>query len=360
MKILQVTPDSYLDYGGVSVHVRNISERLAKNHDVTVYATNHDELFPKSETQNGVKIERFRCYAPSNSYFFSWEMLLRMRKVEFDVVHAHGYHAFPLHLASFGKYRKFFITTHYHGAGHSVFRNGLFELFKPFGWQSLSRAERVIAVSDYEKRLICRKFNFNPYKVVVIPNGVDFSEFADLKRHDRAFRSILYVGYLSDYKGVQYLVEVLPKLADDIILEIVGSGPLQPYLEKRAKELGVNHRLKIYPHMSRAGVLQKFADADVFALLSRYEAYSLVVAESITAGTPCIVAETSALSEWVDNCTCFGVGFPIDLNSLVNKINYVLENNYLRQKIKSRSRKKILDWNEVVNCLERTYRRSLR
>jgi len=127
-----VCPDSYVEFGGVSVHVRNISERLAKKHDVTVYATNDKLLHPRFEVQNGVKIERFRCYAPNNAYFFTWEMLLRMHKVEFDVVHAHGYHAFPFHLSSVAKSKKFFVTPHFHGAGHSSFRNALIRLLRGF------------------------------------------------------------------------------------------------------------------------------------------------------------------------------------------------------------------------------------
>ncbi|MEM3702978.1 MAG: glycosyltransferase family 4 protein [Candidatus Bathyarchaeia archaeon] len=355
MNILQVCPDFYVEVGGISVHIQNISERLARKHDVTVYATTDGSRFPRYELKNGVRVERFKCYSPSNSYFFSWEMLLRMRKVKFDIVHGHGYHAFPLHFSTVAKCDKFVVTPHFHGVGHSAFRECLVRLLKPFGNRTLKKAERIIAVSEFEKSLLTRYFKIDPEKVTIIPNGVDFSEFSGLRKRNRDFRSILYVGYLIGYKGVQYLVEVLPRLADDVVLEVVGGGPLKPFLEKRAKELKVYDRVRFYENLSRQELLQKYADADVFVLLSRFEAYSLVVAEALTAGTPCIVANTSALSEWVDNESCFGVGLPVDLSEVAKVINHVLDNGVDRRNMRNWVGNKILDWNEVARRLESIY-----
>jgi len=352
MKILQVCPFSYGEVGGVSMHVKSISERLAKRHDVTVYATNPKMKYPRYEVINGVKVERFKCYSPSDAYFFSWEMLFRLRKTECDIVHAHCYHALPMHFSTLAKCSKFIVTPHFHGVGHTPFRESLFRLFKPFGKRTLMKADKIIAVSDYEKSILCRWFGLKPDRVIVIPNGVDLSEFSGLERQDHDYKSILYVGYLSSFKGPQYLVEVLPKLEKNIVLEIVGSGPLRSYLERRARELKVHDSVRFYQNLPRGELLQKYADADVFVLLSRYEAYSIVVAEALAAGTPCIVAKTSALTEWVDNESCFGVDIPISLNKLAKLIDNVLDNGADKKAIKRWRGNKILDWKEVVDHYE--------
>jgi glycosyltransferase involved in cell wall biosynthesis len=355
MRILQVCPDSYVEAGGISVHVRNISERLARKHDVTVFATNDRAELPWFEVKKGVKVERFKCYAPNNAYFFTVEMPLRMRKSQFDVVHAHGYHAFPFHLSTLAKGKMFVATPHFHGAGHSPFRNALVRLLRSVGRMTLRKADRIIAVSEFERSLIRRQFGFSLDRVDVIPNGVDYGEFDGLKKRDRGFRSILYVGYLAGFKGSQYLVEVLPRLADDVVLEIVGRGPLEPFLQKRAHELNVSERVRFYHGLSRPELLQMYADADAFVLLSKYEAYSIVVAEALTAGTPCVVAKTSALSEWVDNEICFGVEFPISLTTLAGQINRALNSDLDRKAIRKWMGTKILDWNEVAQRLEAVY-----
>jgi 1,2-diacylglycerol 3-alpha-glucosyltransferase len=358
LRILQVCPDPYGTSGGILVHVQSISERLAKRHDVTVYATNRGLKSPRYELRNGVKIERFNCYAPNEAYYFSLEMLLRLRKVKYDVVHAHGYHAFPFHFSSLASHKKLVATPHFHGVGHSIFRKSVVQLLKPFGKETLKKADKIIAVSEHEKSLIGSQFGFNQDKIEVIPNGVSFDEFSGLRKTNRPFKSMLYVGYLIDFKGAQYLVEVLPKLDENVILEIVGRGPLKPYLERRARELHVSDRVRFYQDLSRRDLLQKYVDADVFALLSIHEAYSIVVAEALAAGTPCVVTKTSALSEWVDDETCFGVEYPVNLDDLANRINYLIRNGTK----KSMGRwvgTKILDWSEVTRRLENIYESNL-
>jgi glycosyltransferase involved in cell wall biosynthesis len=154
---------------------------------------------------------------------------------------------------------------------------------------------------------------------------------------------------------VQYLINVLPKLDNNIFLEIVGKGPYRKVLEDRAKQLKVYDRVLFFQDLPRRDLLKKYADADVFILLSQYEAYSLAVAEALMSGTPCIVANTSALVEWVDNQTCFGVNMPVDLDELARVINFVLNSEVDKQAMKKWVGTKILDWNTVVERLEKIY-----
>ncbi len=356
MRVLLVSPSPYVDNQGVAVHVRNVACRLARRHDVTVFAPMDTRSRVRHEVVDGVNVERFKCYAPSDSYVFSVEMPLRMREEEFDVVHGHGYHCLPMHFAAvFGRGRKFVATPHFHGVGHTSFRNGLMQVFKLIGKRTMTRADVIVAVSESEKSLICDHLGISEDRVTVIPNGVSFEEFEGLRKRGSDVRSLLFVGYLAGFKGAQYLVEVLPKLDDDVVLDVVGRGPLRPYLERRAAELGVGDRVRFSGYLSRKDLLQKFADADVFCLPSRFEAYSLVVAEALAAGTPCVVARTSALAEWVDEESVFGVGYPIDLGEMAGKIGHVLNDGVDKQAMRKWYGSKLLDWNEVANRLERVY-----
>jgi len=271
------------------------------------------------------------------------------------VVHAHGFHAFPMHFAFLAGHKRFVVTTHFHGAGHSVFRDCLFRLFRFFGKRTLLKADVVVAVSEFERRLLLEQFGLDGDKVVVVPNGVDFEEFKGLRRRERGFRSVLYVGRLESYKGVQFLVEVLPRLPKDVVLEVVGRGSLRGYLERRTCGLGMSDRVRFYQDLSRRDLLQLIVDADVFVLLSRFEAYSLVVAEALTAGTPCIVANTSALTEWIDGRSCFGVDIPVKLSELADLIEGVLNGERGRETSGCVVRAKIAGWNEVAGLLERVY-----
>jgi glycosyltransferase involved in cell wall biosynthesis len=356
MKILQVCPGYYVSgVGGVSEHVLRVSEGLVKQgHDVTVYGTNPGQL-ASSEVVNGVKVRRFNMFAPSGAYFFSLEMALTLRRAKFDLVHGHGYHALPVHFSSLAECKKLVVTAHFHGAAHSAFRKPLFKLFAPLGKMILEKADNIIAVSDFEKSLLCEKFGLKSQKITVVPNGVDLNEFTSYQHHESNFKSILYVGRLEKYKGIQYVLEVLPKLSDDVILKIVGNGSLKGFLENRAKELKVQDRVFFYQNLPRKELLQKYIDADVLILLSRYEAYSLVVAEALASGTPCILAKTSALAEWVDNKSCFGLDFPIKKHELVEIISDVFKARFSNKIFKAWLGNKIYDWDDIVKQIEKIY-----
>lgn len=358
MKIAQVCHRYYPHIGGVETYVKEVSERLVKkDFQVEVLTTDPSGELLREEIINGVRVRRFKSWAPSEAYYFSKELkrYLVKNSDNYDVVHAHNYHAFPALYAAQAKGRnKLLFTPHYHGTGHKFFRKLLHIPYKFLGKKILDKADRIVCVSNHERNLVMKRFKVNEKKVVIIPPGINLEEFKGLKKRSKNYRVILYVGRLEEYKGVDHMIRALPKLDDDILLEIVGKGPYKKNLVQLMNKLGVRSRIKFYQDLPRKDLLQKYADANLVVLLSKFEVYSITIAEALTAGTPCIVANTSALTEWVDNKSCFGISYPINVDELSKLVNHVIRSNnraYLR---KTRS-KKIQDWDEVVGRLEHIY-----
>ena len=347
MKILQVCPKYYPDIGGVEEHVRNISERLAKEHGVVVFTGDASGKLPKEEEINGVLVKRFKSFAPRDAYHLSFRMAKELRKAEFDIVHGHNYHSLPLYFARNARARKFVVTPHYHRYGQTPMRNFLIKLYKPFGKKIFEQADKIIAVSNYGKQLILNDFTIDAGKIAIIPNGVDFSEFENLESIPREPKKILYVGRLEEYKGTQRIIRALPLLDEDFCLDIVGRGSYKSNLMALIYKMGLNDRVKFYQGLSRQELLKMYAKAGALILLSKHEAFSIVVAEALAAKTPCIVANTSALTEWIDNKNCFGINYPIDNEELAQLINSVIG--------KKVSNVKIWGWYEVAQQVARLY-----
>ena len=347
MKVLQVCPKYYPSIGGVEEHVRNISERLSKEHQVTVFTCDPSGKLPKEERINGVLVKRFKSFSPSNAYHISFEMAKELKKSEFDIVHGHSYHALPLYFARNANAKKFVVTPHYHGHGHTPARNFLIRLYKAFGRKIFNRADRIIANSKYEKKLLLRDFGLEWERISVIYPGTNLAGFTHLDDIQRDVKTILYVGRLEEYKGVQYIIQTLPLLDKDFRFEIVGKGPYKTKLVELINKFKLNNRVKCHQDLPRQELAKMHARAGVFVLLSLHEAFALTVAEALAAKTPCIVASASALSEWIDNKNCFGIDYPIDNEELARLIN-----NVVGKKV---SAVRLWDWDEVVQRIGNLY-----
>lgn len=129
MRIAQVCPRYHPDTGGVETHTKEISERLAeKGFEIEVLTTDPYGELPKEEIINSVRVKRFRSWAPNENYHFSNELrkYLARNSDDHDIIHAHSYHDFPaLHAAQAKNRNKLVFTPHYHGEGHTFFRNTL-------------------------------------------------------------------------------------------------------------------------------------------------------------------------------------------------------------------------------------------
>ncbi|MFX1343382.1 MAG: glycosyltransferase family 4 protein, partial [Promethearchaeota archaeon] len=271
----------------------------------------------------------------------------QLKKSAFDVVHGHGFHSFPFLFSRYAKARKFVVTTRYHGFGHTPVRNFLFSLYKPLGMRVLKEADNVICISNYEKNLLLSHFKIKKEKIIVIPNGITKKEFQNLKKSDKqSHRTILCVARLEKYKGIHYLIEALPRLDEDICLQIVGKGPYKNELLKLVNR-PIESRVKFYQDLPRKELLQLYANADLFVSLSRYEAFGNTISEALASRTPCIVANTSALSERIDDKNCFGIDYPIDAGVLASSINKVIGAEV--------EGVNLLDWDDVARELETVY-----
>ena len=102
--------------------------------------------------------------------------------------------------------------------------------------------------------------------------------------------AVLSVARLAPEKGLDTLVRAV-SLADDprLVLVLAGSGAERERLEQLAAELDV--RLRFLPDVPWERIVERFAIADVFALLSRHEPWGVVVNEAAACGLPLVVSD---------------------------------------------------------------------
>jgi glycosyltransferase involved in cell wall biosynthesis len=138
-------------------------------------------------------------------------------------------------------------------------------------------------------------------KVAVVPNGLDVERV--LPRPPRStLRKVVVVANLRPEKGHEVLIDAAVHVLQrfpDASFEIVGGGPeLEPLLAHAAAR-GVRHAFTFLGH--RDDVPARLADADIFVLPSRSEAFPNAVLEAMATGLPIVTSGVGGMLELVDD-----------------------------------------------------------
>lgn len=341
MKIVQVVPRYPPRTGGVETHVKEVSERLVeRGHDLTVLTADDGEDVVTWETRNGVEVIRHAGFAPSGAFHVAPGILRTLRRYEADVIHAHNYHSLPLVFAALGAGdARFIVTPHYHGESASSFRDRLLSTYHPVGGWTLRQADEIIAVSDWEREQLQDDFGIN---ATVIPNGINVDRFRNAKPrfHDRPY--LLTVGRLEEYKGVQHVIRALVDISSHDLL-VAGSGPYREKLERTAVSTGVDGRVVFLGYVDDDELPGLYAGAEVYVTMSNFESFGITVGEALSAGTPAVVRDVAALSEWGRRSDCIAAG----PNNLGNAVETILGTPAPQEALPS--------WSNVVKSLIACY-----
>ena len=355
MKVLQVCPRYYPYLGGLETHVQEISERLVKKgFEVEVVTTDPSGSLQKEEEVNEVLIRRFRSFAPKDLYYFSSQLLLFLRNANSDIIHGHGYNAFPMFACAVArKSKKMCLTPHYFGMGRSKVTAIAHVPYFAFGVWMLRSAERVICLTRTEREILIKEFLVKPDRAICIPNGVNYNEMANSSPAlDTSGFTILYVGRLSTEKNIRVLISAYKEIEDRIPnskLMIVGDGTEKEELKRLSRKLSIKRVLWIgkVPHQNIGAY---YKSASVFVLPSRREAFGICILEAQAAGTPVIVSDAIDRMGIMEKGR--GLAFKDnDEGDLAEKIFKIYKEKSLRDSFISRGKKyaKELDWDKVAD-----------
>lgn len=134
--------------------------------------------------------------------------------------------------------------------------------------------------------------------VHVIPYG--FPAVANDRIYDdigkRKLR-LLFVGGLSQRKGIADVFAVADRLRDDVELTVIGRGPVgQCSVLKDA--LGRHHWIPSLPHSQ---ILEQMREHDVLLFPSLFEGFGLVITEAMSQGTPVITTDRTAGPDLIEH-----------------------------------------------------------
>lgn len=236
------------------------------------------------------------------SLFFSTLITVVAKRV--SVVNAHWIipQGFVAILVKYLTGAKVIVTVH--GSDIFALKGKMMSRIKRF---VLKHADAVIVNSSATLHACKEVYANGNYHV--IPVGVDTERFQPrpkqrelVKEYQLNDFTILYVGRLSDEKGVIYLLRALKKLQDKGIVFkalIVGDGWMRKELEKYAEDSNLVDNVIFTGWVKAEDMASYFNTADVFVGPSLREAQGLVFAEALFTGLPVIATTVGGIPDIV-------------------------------------------------------------
>ncbi len=183
-------------------------------------------------------------------------------------------------------------------------------------------------------------------KCVVVPLGIDPAPFEHAKSLPVTHHpSLLFVGHLRYYKGVNYLIEAMPGIPH-ARLTIVGSGPMERAWQELAQTIGVAERVTFAGEVSDAELPGYYAASDIFVLPAseRSEAFGAVQLEAMAAGKPVVCTELGTGTSFVNVDEETGLVVPArDSDALARAINRLIDDPALRARMGAAGRVRVRD-----------------
>lgn len=383
MKVCMIT-STYPRYEGdvVPAFVHDLAKNIVKQ-GIEVYIISPHHAFSKSEEDlEQVHVHRFQYMIPAKLEFLTggagmpsklqksfaakvmmipylvssfFKSLCICKKYKIDVIHAHWF--FPSGLI--GVFLKKLIHRPLVVTGYGV----EFFLTKK-RYRSLSFLLRWVVDNADECVFISKAVrnaaeSVGVYRSIIIPYGIDAERFLPLppnhqmvetlkrKYHLHKNKVVLTLGRLVARKGINYLVEAMPLILQDIpdaVLLIAGDGPERERLQKRVHELKLENYTKFLGNVAPSELPFLYNACDLFVLPSVVDAagdqegFGIVLCEAMACKKPVIGTRLGGILDIINDGEDGILVEQKSVKELSSAILDVLGNQKLAEKLGNRGR----------------------
>jgi colanic acid/amylovoran biosynthesis glycosyltransferase len=315
------------------------------------------QIFYRSDTSVKAYFTNFKAF--SIAIYF----LYRIEKDSVDLIHAHFINL-PTGIASF---MSLMSSIPYSCSAHAqdIYKGNLKDIK-----QKITNSKFTITCTAANKRYLSDLCgNLDHYKIFHVYHGVDVNQwsFRDSLTKIKKPVNILSIGRLVEKKGFTYLLEAISILTQkgiDVRCSIVGDGPLQNKLNKKAQELGIGEKVTFHGALSHTDVKEIYKYCDFFVLSCNVsvdgdrDGLPNVLLEAMAQGIPVISTNISAIPELVKHKYTGMLVPPHDPDGISDSVIELINNPKLRNYLSVNGRHCVeneFDINNSTSVLEKLF-----
>lgn len=288
-----------------------------------------------------------------------------------DVIHAHDWLTFEAGVAA-KEATGAPLVVHVHATEFDRAGNAHGNpLIHEIEYQGLMAADRIIAVSDFTKRLIVRRYHIPEDKIEVVHNSIDTDiissvDSSDAYRYVSSLRRQGYLvvstlGRLTLQKGLSHFLRGAAQACsvyDRFVFIVAGDGEQRNELIQLSADLGISDKVIFTGFVRGQRWRDVYTVSDVFVMSSVSEPFGLTALEAAANDTSLLISKQSGVGEVLNNILRYDYWDEQALaDRLVNLASSVALRNELSQGVAKEFNR--FSWSDVAKRCMRQYERAV-
>lgn len=275
-----------------------------------------------------------------------------------DILHAYGsFIPYSTLITFFGNYPRILTVIGIKAIEKKYQSKGLINLINTLNERYvISRIPNIIVESSCNKDILSKMTRSNIY---VTPNGVEFDKIQAIVPHSGGQPDILFVGRLSEEKGVDIVIRAMPILLsclNFVNLYIMGTGPQEEALKELVKSLDLERYVQFLGFVSEEEKFQYYKSSKIVVIPSRFDLSPITICEAMACGKPVVASDNTNSEILVDGKN--GLIFHSDdVNDLANKLLSLLKDDQLSQRMAKEALEgaEECDWSKIIQRITGVY-----
>lgn len=232
----------------------------------------------------------------------------------------------------------------------------------PLFTHAFTKATVILPLSNYLAKWARARHFTGPIEIV--PNGVDTKGFnGPLTAHEGVV--LISTSRLVHKNALDDVIRALAFLPQQIVFHNYGFGPDKEKLIALARTVGVESRIKLFPHPGVSQLPVYLHAADIFIRPSRSEGFGISFVEAMAAGLPVIATQEGGIADFLfdakRNSDKETTGWAVDKDSpeqIAEAVKDILAHPEQAARVTATAKKMVIekyDWNLIAKQMETVF-----